>query len=678
MMISDDADEHTERASVQDPDSDSEAIILLSNQMVKSTEVKEDLKMDFEDEELALHNRARDVHVTIDQFMMLPQTSQNASALILRFVRERALFTETLAQSFLEAYVDPYHPPFPLFSDIGLWHLRAGSVADPGIEVPDRYAGVSEYDVLLAHQCVLIVLEAQVRAPTGLKKENFLLTYPQISDSESQDLLVLASAHPALAGILFALNALLPMYNCLTDITDPTKDKPQGKCLLAGSDDDKIHSCMLYVIHQLVSCARKIKTGIVNKKGAGERYRYKALPVWNCPTFCRLVWGGLANAFYTATATFYNDPDTFQSLPDYFENLTCDIARDRPGMIAHFLTPSIQRAAHGESLEDEVVEYTGDWELDRMEFSKALARDSTYAETDLDSANIVGQNAELFVYEKWCDKSVGVQNPTVRVFNRGDTPDQLASAYSRIDVAVTSAQLENQLCALDDLFGNEVSEEVTLLRLAMGSKSSMYVTASDDKTIAGDLAKEAGDSDPSMLQPHSSSADSAVSASSIKKPLRKKPINKEDGDEGDQDISPSSKRHKSTGEELPRVRTAKTKKSGLADSLQGDALLQFRASDGSRDPSLASQEGNQFKITMENSVRDLKEQVTDKFSALTSEVTRLREGLAKESKRSDTAIANETAKVLELTTRVLKQSDDIAKLNRRVALLEDEIKNRAR
>ena len=120
-MISDDADEHTERASEQDPDSDSEAIILLSNQMVKSNEVKEDLKMDFEEEELALHNRARDVHVTIDQFMMLPQTSQNASALILRFVRDRALFTETLAQSFLEAYVDPYHPPFPLFSDIGLW-----------------------------------------------------------------------------------------------------------------------------------------------------------------------------------------------------------------------------------------------------------------------------------------------------------------------------------------------------------------------------------------------------------------------------------------------------------------------------------------------------------------------------------------------------------------------------
>ena len=63
------------------------------------------------------------------------------------------------------------------------------------------------------------------------------------------------------------------MYNCLTDITDPCKEK----FLLAGSDDDKNHSCMFYVIHQLVSCARKVKTGIVNKKGPAERYRYKAL-----------------------------------------------------------------------------------------------------------------------------------------------------------------------------------------------------------------------------------------------------------------------------------------------------------------------------------------------------------------------------------------------------------------
>ncbi len=76
---------------------------------------------------------------------------------------------------------------------------------------------------------------------------------------------------------------------------------------------------------------------------------------------------------------------------------------------------------------------------------------------------------------------------------------------------------------------------------------------------------------------------------------------------------------------------------------------------------------------MEKSVRDLKEQVTDRFSTLTPEVTRLREGFAKESKRSDTAIANETAKVLELTTRVVRQSDEIAKLNRRVSLLEEEI-----
>jgi len=436
---------------------------------------------------------------------------------------------------------------------------------------------------------------------------------------------------------------------------------------------------MLYVINQLVSCAHKVKTGIVNKKGPAERYRYKSLPVWNCPTFCRMVWGGLSNAFYTATATFYTDPDTFQNLPDYFENITCDIARDRPGMINHFLTPSIQRASRGDILDNELVEYTGDWELDRMEFSRALARDITYAESDIDRDNIVEQQVELFVYEKWRDKDVKVQNPTVRVFNRGDTTDQLAAAYSRIDVAVTSAQLDNQLCALDDLFGSEVSEEVNLLRIAIATKPSMYVAASDDKTITGDLVKEAGDSDPSMLQPQStSSADSAVSASKLKKPLRKKHINNEDGDEGDQDNSPSSKRHKSAGEELSRTRPAnKTKKSGLADALQGDSLLQFRSSDGSRDPSSASQESNQFKITMEKSVRDLKEQVTDKFSALTSEVTGIREGLAKASKRSDTAIANETAKVLELTTRVVRQSDEIAKLNRRVSLLEEEIKIRA-
>ncbi len=66
MMIPDDADEHTGAASEQDPDSDSEAIILLSNHMAKANEVKEDLNMDFDDEELARHNRARDLQVTID------------------------------------------------------------------------------------------------------------------------------------------------------------------------------------------------------------------------------------------------------------------------------------------------------------------------------------------------------------------------------------------------------------------------------------------------------------------------------------------------------------------------------------------------------------------------------------------------------------------------------------
>ena len=149
MMISDDADNHTDDALEQDSDSDSEAIILLSHRMAKAGEIKEDLNMALDDE-LARHTRSRDLQVTVDQLMMLPQSSQTASVLILRFVRDRHLFTETLALSFLEACIDPYHTPSPLFSDIGLWHLRAGSVADPAIIVPDRYAGVSDYFVLLA------------------------------------------------------------------------------------------------------------------------------------------------------------------------------------------------------------------------------------------------------------------------------------------------------------------------------------------------------------------------------------------------------------------------------------------------------------------------------------------------------------------------------------------------
>ena len=70
MMIPDDADEHTGDALEQDPDSDSEAIILLSHRMAKAGEIKEDLNMAFDDE-LARHTRARDLQVTINQFMML-------------------------------------------------------------------------------------------------------------------------------------------------------------------------------------------------------------------------------------------------------------------------------------------------------------------------------------------------------------------------------------------------------------------------------------------------------------------------------------------------------------------------------------------------------------------------------------------------------------------------------
>ena len=105
-MISDDADELTETALEQDPDSESEAIILLSRRMATAKEIQEDLNTALDDE-LARHNRARDVQVTVDQFMMLPQSSQNASVLIIRFVRDRALFTETLAQTFLEATLTP-------------------------------------------------------------------------------------------------------------------------------------------------------------------------------------------------------------------------------------------------------------------------------------------------------------------------------------------------------------------------------------------------------------------------------------------------------------------------------------------------------------------------------------------------------------------------------------------
>jgi hypothetical protein len=70
MIILDDADEHTGDALEQDPDSDSEAIILLSHRMAKAGEIKEDLNMAFDDE-LARHTRARDVQVTIEKFMML-------------------------------------------------------------------------------------------------------------------------------------------------------------------------------------------------------------------------------------------------------------------------------------------------------------------------------------------------------------------------------------------------------------------------------------------------------------------------------------------------------------------------------------------------------------------------------------------------------------------------------
>ena len=74
-------------------------------------------------------------------------------------------------------------------------------------EVPARYAGVCENDVRLAHQCVLIVLEAQIRLSNGLRKEQFILKFPGTLEEEHKDLLLLASTHQAVAGIMFALSA---------------------------------------------------------------------------------------------------------------------------------------------------------------------------------------------------------------------------------------------------------------------------------------------------------------------------------------------------------------------------------------------------------------------------------------------------------------------------------------
>ena len=65
------------------------------------------------------------MQVTVDQFVLLESSNSNA-LLIQKFVRNRYVFSDALAPSSLEAYHDPYHPPFPLFTDLRLWHLRAG------------------------------------------------------------------------------------------------------------------------------------------------------------------------------------------------------------------------------------------------------------------------------------------------------------------------------------------------------------------------------------------------------------------------------------------------------------------------------------------------------------------------------------------------------------------------
>ena len=81
--------------------------------------------------------------------------------------------------------------------------------------------------------------------------------------------------------------------------------------------------------------------------------------------------------------------------------------------------------------------------------------------------------------------------------------------------------------------------------------------------------------------------------------MRKKPITSQDNEDDVQEVAPDSKRHKSSVDDLQRIRPAKVKKTSFADPLHEDTLLQDVVSDGFRDPSLAKPlEGNQFK-TME-------------------------------------------------------------------------------
>ena len=259
--------------------------------------LRKELYVDF-DEETNIFNSSRDLSVPSDQiFLLVDNNDQSITYEIKKWIKRRVLFPTVLASSFLEAYGDAYHPPFPLFIDLGLWHLRADSVNPTPVEIPDLYLnGISESQIKRAYECVLVVLEAHIRLPHGLKKTdlNGSAGIPVFTQTELKDFQVIATSHTAMVGILFTYFTLLPVHDFFANLASVVKAKPSGKQLLVGTMEDKIQLCILYVLDQVSVCARKIRSGIISKKAFSEHYRYKDMLVWNCPTFCRMIWNGIA------------------------------------------------------------------------------------------------------------------------------------------------------------------------------------------------------------------------------------------------------------------------------------------------------------------------------------------------------------------------------------------------
>jgi uncharacterized coiled-coil protein SlyX len=473
------------------------------------------------------------------------------------------------------------------------------------------------------------------------------------------------------------------VHDFFSNLASVVKAKASGKQLLVGTMEDKIQLCILYVLDQVSVCARKIRSGIISKKAFSEHYRYKDMLVWNCPTFCRMIWNGIANAFYTVNEADYTEQDTFKFLPDWLENLTCNIARDRPALINHFLDPSIQRSAHGEEADD-VVEYSGDWEIDRMEFSRAFATDPAYATSPDIRLRIVDQAAEDFVYAEWKDESVSVPGPVIRPCNRGDTLADLTAAYSQIEVAASLDQLENQLKILAETFGNDVSADVNRLRTTLTQKSSLIVVGSDDKASDRVLVKDPAVQPSPMLPPQiSSSATAAVSTSKSSAPLpkRAKIIFDDDADDDMQDSDAVNvKKQTSQRDSSSRLRATLTKRafsgSGLADGGTPPPADTDELSELGIDAT--SQKGSSVKTATDNkSVRTLRKHVDNSLLQFTAAVTAITDRLDSTTNKTDKAIGSHEKSVNELTNRVAKQSVEINALRDRVALLENQLKEYA-